>query len=375
MSRILVVEDDPAILRGLTDNLRFESYEVLAATDGEAAYRLTHNGNPDLIILDLMLPKLDGYDLCRKLRREGIRTPILILSARAQEEDRVLGLDLGADDYVTKPFSMLELMARIRTTLRHRQDWLEERAHFDEEVRFASEVQHRLFPQSQPSMATLDYAGICLPARGVSGDYYDFLDLGASKLGLVVADVVGKGISAALLTATLHASIHTHAPRLGNRCDEVVSTLNSLLYEATDTDRFATLFYAVYDDAARLLAYVNAGHEPPLVIHSPRTAEPPSFELLDCATLPVGIIQTLQARTSTLRLVPGDWLAIFSDGLTEAFNEAQEEFGRQRLLEVIIRNRELSVIAMRGAILSAVKSHCGAQPQGDDQTLVLARVF
>ncbi len=374
MSRVLVVEDDPAILRGLTDNLRFESYEVLAATDGEAAYRLTHNGNPDLIILDLMLPKLDGYDLCRKLRREGIRTPILILSARAQEEDRVLGLDLGADDYVTKPFSMGELMARIRTTLRHRQDWLEERAHFDQEVRFASEVQHRLFPQAQPSLATLDYAGICLPARGVSGDYYDFLNVGTSKLGLVVADVVGKGISAALLTATLHASIHTHAPRLGDRCDEVVSRLNSLLYEATTAERFATLFYAVYDDSTRLLSYVNAGHEPPLVIRGEGEAQPLACDLLDGATLPVGIFANLQASTRVLRLDPGDWLAIFSDGLTEAFNEAQEQFGRQRLLEVIVRNRELSAIAMRGAILSEVKRHCGAQPQNDDLTLVVAHV-
>ncbi len=375
MSRVLVVEDDPAILRGLTDNLRFESYEVLAATDGEAAYRLTHNGNPDLIILDLMLPKLDGYDLCRKLRREGIRTPILIMSARAQEEDRVLGLDLGADDYVTKPFSMRELLARVRTTLRHEQELIRERAHFDEEMRGASDVQQRLFPQSQPSLATLEYAGVCLPARGVSGDYYDFLDLGAGRLGLVVADVAGKGPSAALLTATLHASIHTHGPRLGERCDEVVSRLNSLLYESTDAERFATLFYAVYDDSTRVLSYVNAGHEPPLLIRGEGEAQPLDCDLVDGATLPVGIFANLQARTRVLRLHPGDWLAIFSDGLTEAFNEEEEQFGRPRLSEVLVGNRDLSTIAMRGAILAGVKRHCGAQPQNDDLTLVVARVL
>jgi DNA-binding response OmpR family regulator len=118
MSRILVVEDDPAILRGLADNLKFESYEVLTAGDGEAAYRLLREAKPDLLILDLMLPRMSGYELCRKARSEGITTPILMLTARGEEADRVLGLDLGADDYVTKPFSVRELLARVRAILR-----------------------------------------------------------------------------------------------------------------------------------------------------------------------------------------------------------------------------------------------------------------
>jgi DNA-binding response OmpR family regulator len=118
MSHILVVEDDPAILRGLADNLKFESHEVQTATDGETAYRLMHEKKPDLIILDLMLPKLSGYELCRKVRGEGLMMPILMLTARAEEADRVLGLDLGADDYVTKPSSVRELMARVRALLR-----------------------------------------------------------------------------------------------------------------------------------------------------------------------------------------------------------------------------------------------------------------
>ena len=118
MTRILIVEDDPAILRGLVDNLTYESYEVIAAADGEAGYRLVQEQNPDLIVLDLMLPKLSGYELCRKVRDEGIATPILMLTARGEEGDRVVGLDLGADDYVTKPFSVRELLARIRALLR-----------------------------------------------------------------------------------------------------------------------------------------------------------------------------------------------------------------------------------------------------------------
>ena len=118
MTKVLIVEDDPAILRGLADNLRFEKYDVLTATDGEAGYQLQHTQNPDLIVLDLMLPRMTGLELCRKLRTEGQQVPILMLTARGEEADRVVGLDLGADDYVTKPFSVMELLARIRALLR-----------------------------------------------------------------------------------------------------------------------------------------------------------------------------------------------------------------------------------------------------------------
>jgi DNA-binding response OmpR family regulator len=121
MSVILVVEDDPAILRGLTDNLRFESYEVLTATDGESGYKVLAEKQPDLLILDLMLPRMSGYEVCRKARAAGITTPIMMLTARGEEADRVLGLDLGADDYVSKPFSIRELLARVRAILRRAQ--------------------------------------------------------------------------------------------------------------------------------------------------------------------------------------------------------------------------------------------------------------
>ncbi len=118
MSCILVIEDDLAILRGLTVNLKFESYDVLTATDGETGYDLLRTKQPDLVVLDLMIPKLNGYELCRRARADGITTPILMLTARSEEMDRVQGLDLGADDYVTKPFSIPELMARVRALLR-----------------------------------------------------------------------------------------------------------------------------------------------------------------------------------------------------------------------------------------------------------------
>ena len=118
MTKVLIVEDDPGILRTVADNLKFEKYDIVTAMDGETAYKLHQTEHPDLIVLDLMLPRIGGLELCRKLRTEGVQIPILMLTARSEEADRVLGLDLGADDYVTKPFSVAELMARIRALLR-----------------------------------------------------------------------------------------------------------------------------------------------------------------------------------------------------------------------------------------------------------------
>lgn len=385
MSRILVVEDDPAILRGLTDNLKFESYEVFSATDGESGYHLIREKKPHFIILDLMLPKLTGYELCRRVRSEGITTPILMLSARSQEADRVLGLDLGADDYVTKPFSVRELLARIRATLRQQQGRLREHARLDQEVRMASEVQQRLFPQFRPPLDTLDYGGFCQPALGISGDYYDFLNLGPGRLGLLVADVCGKGISAALLMASLHACVHIQAPLLGDRCGELVTKVNALLYEITDAERFATVFYAVYDDSTRLLTYANAGHEPALLLRGQTavgsTAESgndwPQFTCvrLHSDTPPVGIFASLPTVEQSVQLTRGEWLLIFSDGITEALNEKDEEFGRERLLEIVLRNPRRTAVQMRDAMFAEVSAHGSGRPQSDDLTLIAAHVL
>lgn len=142
MNKVLVIEDDAAILRGLADNLAHEGYEVLTAANGEAGYTLQKSHKPDLIILDLMLPRISGLELCRKFRSEGVQTPILMLTARSEESDRVLGLDLGADDYVTKPFSLRELMARVRALLRR----IHASADLPDDLRFADvEVDFRRY--------------------------------------------------------------------------------------------------------------------------------------------------------------------------------------------------------------------------------------
>jgi sigma-B regulation protein RsbU (phosphoserine phosphatase) len=327
MIKILIVEDEPGIAFGLESDLQTEGYEVAVVGDGAEAVRRASSEPFDLILLDVMLPHKDGFDVCRELRQTGLSTPIVMLTAKTEEFDKVLGLDLGADDYVTKPFRPRELRARIRAALRHKPDGVSVGADLQRQLRVASEVQRRLFPRLRPRLSTLDYSGFCQPAQGMSGDYYDFLAVSPGKLGLLVVDVVGKGIPAALLMASVHGSIRTHVPRLGGCCGEVLAQLNGSLYEATDAGMFATVFYAVYDESSRVLTYANAGHEPPVLLRS--ATGDTACERLDSKTPPVGMLPTLPALQTSLQLIPGDWLLIFTDGVTEAPNENGEEFRKR----------------------------------------------
>jgi sigma-B regulation protein RsbU (phosphoserine phosphatase) len=369
MSRILIVEDDPAILCGLRDNLEFESHQVLTATDGEAGYRSLCEHSPDLVILDLMLPKLSGYDLCRRVRGEGFNAPILMLSARSQEGDRVLGLDLGANDYVSKPFSLRELLARVRALLRHEREHHQDEERLNCELKMAEKVQQELFPKVLPKVPGLDYAGICRPARGVSGDYYDFLALGEGKLGLLLADVSGKGMSAALLGASLHAAVRANAPAMGVRCGEVLSKANALLFDTTTAERYATVFYGVYDPASRMLTYANAGHCPPLLVRQGTCIR------LDSITAPAGLLPVMPTLESKIELASGDWLLIFSDGIPEAASEADEEFGDDGLLNALGRLGNGTAAEVCEGIVNEVRHHVREQRQADDITLIAVKVL
>jgi sigma-B regulation protein RsbU (phosphoserine phosphatase) len=369
MSRILIVEDDPAILCGLRDNLEFESHQVLTASDGEAGYRSLCEHSPDLVILDLMLPKLSGYDLCRRVRGEGFNAPILMLSARSQEGDRVLGLDLGANDYVSKPFSLRELLARVRALLRHERLHHQDEERLSGELKMAGKVQQELFPKVLPTAPGLDYAGICRPARGVSGDYYDFLALGEGKLGLLLADVSGKGMSAALLGASLHAVVRANAPAAGVRCGEVLAKANALLFDTTAAERYATVFYGAYDPATRMLTYANAGHCSPMLLRKG------SCIRLDSITPPAGMFAAMPALQNGIELVSGDWLLMFSDGILEATNENGEEFGDDGLLNALGRLGDGTAAALCEGVVNEVRNHAREQRQADDVTLIAVRVL
>jgi sigma-B regulation protein RsbU (phosphoserine phosphatase) len=246
-----------------------------------------------------------------------------------------------------------------------------QRQRLENELSIAREVQAQLFPQALPSVPGIRLEAICRPARTVSGDYYDFIPLGPTRLALAIADISGKGISAALLMASLQAALRSQALLDGNAAlstAELVARLNRHLYVNTSEERYATFFYAVYDSATRTLRYTNAGHFPPLYIAGERVAK------LEEGGTVLGLFDDCSYQESTLQVEPGSLLVAYSDGLIEPENVFGEEFGTQRLLETTLRHREASAHVLAEALLRAAEEWGGSPEQADDMTVIVARL-
>jgi serine phosphatase RsbU (regulator of sigma subunit) len=236
-----------------------------------------------------------------------------------------------------------------------------------QELEIAKQVQARLFPQELPRLKTLEYAGTCIQARQVGGDYYDFLSLGQDRLGLVIGDIAGKGIAAALLMANLQANLRSQCAIALDQPRRFLRSVNQLFYDNTVESAYATLFFAEYDDRAGRLRYANCGHLPALLLRRDGT-----LERLDSTCPVLGLFSAWDCAIDERRLLPGDTLALYTDGVTEAFNAAEEEFGDHRLVETLRRHHDQPPPALVQSIADAVHQF-SPREQYDDITLIVAK--
>jgi len=244
---------------------------------------------------------------------------------------------------------------------------LESERRVAQELEIARQVQARLFPQIQPELKTVEYAGICLQARQVGGDYFDFLNLGPQRLALIIGDVSGKGIAAALLMANLQASLRSQSSLAIDQPQALLRSVNRLFYDNTSESAYASLFFAEYDDATRRMRYANCGHLSGLLLRSNGCVE----QLKSTSTL-LGLFKEWDCSMQEQELFPGDVLALYTDGVTEASNDQGEELGERFLIEALRQNRELSCQALLAEIVDGVRRF-GAQEQHDDITAIVAK--
>ncbi len=244
-----------------------------------------------------------------------------------------------------------------------------QRQRLENEISIAREVQSQLFPQTLPSLPGLQLGAICRPARVVSGDYYDFIKTGPDRLGIALADISGKGIFAALLMASLQAALRSTAMLDGDGgTADLVSKLNRHVFRNTSDDRYATFFYAVYDEHARTLTYTNAGHLAPFFI-----CDGSVQELEEGGTV-VGLFEEFPFTQGVIKVGPGSLLVLFSDGLTEPENVYGEEFGRQRVRAEILRQINLAPQRLAENLIASAEQWAGSPEQADDITVVVARM-
>lgn len=291
----------------------------------------------------------DLYEATRHVRQGDFRHRIHV---RQRDQLGVL-----AESFNAMTGSIAELIEEQR-----------QRQKLENELTIAREVQTQLFPRALPEMAGLELAAVCRAARVVSGDYYDFMNLGQSRLGLAIADISGKGISAALLMASLQAALRGQAIVNGHRTtNEVVSSLNRHLFLNTSDDRYATLFYAQYDAASRSLSYTNAGHCAPFFVTGN------TVKKLDQGGTVVGLFDNAGYTQVTVPAEPGALFVGFSDGLLEPENVYGEEFGTSRLANEVLRLRDVPAERLADGLLSAVEQWAGSPEQADDMTVIVAR--
>lgn len=243
-----------------------------------------------------------------------------------------------------------------------------EKQRMEEELAIAREIQQKLLPTECPALERYEISAINVSSRQVSGDYFDCIQLTPEILCLAIADVSGKGTGASLLMANLQATLHALI-EANVSLPKIAGKINNLIHRNTTYDKFITFLFGFLNVRENTFTYVNAGHNPPVLMR-----EDGSIKLLEAGGLLLGMMANVPYQQETVSLIPGDWVVMYTDGVTEAINNADEEFEEQRLIETIRVNRDLSAEEMRDKILSEVKKFSEDQPQSDDITLLLLKV-
>ncbi|HEX8189996.1 MAG TPA: SpoIIE family protein phosphatase [Pyrinomonadaceae bacterium] len=314
-----------------------------------------------------VLRRLDARLLVQVNARERL-TGILALGPRAR------GLAYTADEKLL----LLTVAGQLALVVENSKllERMVEEERLRRELLMAAEVQQRLFPERPPASDSIELAGYCQPARKVGGDYYDFLDFGGGQTGLVVADVAGKGISAALLMSTLQASLRARVAdshpdaSVDGALSELVSTLNSLLCQSTGPAGYVTFFYAQFDAHTSALGYVNAGHNPPLLL---RRGGVPN-EKLDLGGPVLGVFEGCRYEQGAVQMRPGDVFVGYTDGVVEALDARGEEFGERRLRDCVASLSYLTAEEICARVVRRLDEWCADTPQHDDLTLVVLKV-
>lgn len=375
MQHILVIDDDPIICTSLKKLLQSEDCEVIVAPDGQSGLEAAQNLRPGLIICDWLMPHLDGLEVCRKVKEDPslATTFFILLSAKGQVADRVMGLDTGADDFLTKPVDFSELTARVRAGLRLHQlskDLQQQKQLLEDELLEAAEYVKSLLPPPLADPVKIDSRFI--PSRQLGGDCFDYYWLDPDYLLIYLLDVSGHGLGAALPSISVQNVLRSQSLPDVNfyQPSSVLKALNETFQMNDQNDKYFTIWYGVYNHTKRQLMYASAGHPPGILVTQP--GNPDSTEQLRTPNLPVGMMTDAQFSSNRHKIPPGSCLYIFSDGAYEAFDYSTQQLDNDvwgldefaQLLATYQRSADLDTV------LDQVETYRGKSTFPDDLSIL-----
>jgi sigma-B regulation protein RsbU (phosphoserine phosphatase) len=371
-SRILIVDDAKTNVDILVNALKDE-YKLSVALDGPAALNNAEKNSPDLVLLDIMMPGIDGYEVCRRLRaHEPTReVPVMFLSSLEDVANKAKGFEVGGNDYLTKPFEVLEVKARVRSLLKAKLYADAVRDAMTRDLRIAHEIQMGILPADLPAIVKgsgLDVHAVIEPAREVGGDLYEVLRVSDQRFVVALGDVSGKGIPAAMFMAVAITVLRTLA-RQNLEPDEILSRLNDELAEQNPRGMFVTLQCLVFDLAERRVSCAGAGH------HQLAIVSPGQKPRLACASTgrPAGLMPFNPVERETLTFASGDTFVLFSDGVSEAMDTNDGFYGEERLLTVLESAAGATAAQTVARVLADVRAFAAGAKQSDDITVLAAR--
>lgn len=375
---ILIVDDTPANLQVLAGMLKERGYKVRPVLTGKLALLAAERDPPDLILLDINMPEMNGYEVCQRLKADSALQgiPVIFISALTEQLDKVKAFAIGGVDYLTKPFQMEELQARVETHLKLRRlqikleqysqslEAARERLKLDLEL--ARKVQRGLLPPRVPEIRGYEFFAHYESAHEVGGDYYDFILLPGQRIAVLLGDVCGKGVVAALLMAKLSADARFCMLTEPDPAT-AITRLNSLMCQS-GSDRFVTLVAAVLDPVHHTVTLINAGHPLPLIYHrATRTVEEASGVAM--AGMPLGILDGFEYQSCQVTLEPDDSILTFTDGVTEAMDMQDVQLETKGVYDAV-QGEAYSPSGLVEQLVKVVKQFAVGRSQSDDIAVV-----
>lgn len=370
---ILIIDDTPTNLSLLSQMLTSQGYAVRLAKNGVRALESAQLLPPDLILLDIRMPGMDGFEVCRRLKAEEStrHVPVIFISALDDVMDKVRGFQAGGVDYITKPFQVEEVLVRTEThlSLRRLQRKLEEtNRKMALEMALAGSMQANFLPRRLPEIPGWQLSATLKPARETSGDFFNAYPSADGRMVILLADVVDKGVSAALFMAYCCSLLRTFADEYPGKPAQVMAHTNRRILVDTNANQFVTVFFGMLDAQSGELVYCNAGHPPPLVF-SPNEETP--IARLAYTGIPLGIDDEVSWEEKRVYIPAGSLMVLYTDGLIEAFDASETQFGETRLRQSVQRHWGQPLRSVQTGLLDDVQAFAGTSHLEDDIALML----